>query len=157
MKIYIGSDHAGFEMKASLTAYLSGLGHEVRDLGPKRFEREDDYPDTIAPVAREVAADPKGSVGIILGYSGTGEAIIANRFRGVRAANFYGGTMEIIRLSREHNDANILSLGAGFLSDELAKQAAKLWLDTKFSGQERHARRIEKIDHAAEIGQTPLL
>ena len=157
MEIYIGSDHAGFEMKQKLVTYCNELGHSVHDLGPKHFEREDDYPDTIAPVARKVAADPKGSVGIVLGYSGTGEAIIANRFRGIRAANFYGGTMEIIRLSREHNDANILSLGAGFLNDELAKQAVKLWLDTKFSGQERHARRIEKIDYVAEIGQTPLL
>ena len=157
MKIHIGSDHAGFEMKQSLVTYLSELGYEVHDLGPKHFEREDDYPDTIAPVAREVAADPKGSVGIVLGYSGTGEAIVANRFRGVRAANFYGGTMEIIRLSREHNDANILSLGAGFLNDELAKQAVKLWLDTKFTPQARHVRRIEKIDHVSETGQSPLL
>ena len=157
MKIYIGSDHAGYEMKGKLVTYLSELGHEVHDLGPKHFEREDDYPDLIAPVAREVAADPKGSLGIILGYSGTGEAIVANRFKGVRAANFYGGSMEIIRLSREHNDANILSLGAGFLNDDLAKQAVKLWLDTKFSAQARHVHRIEKIDRVIENSQSPLL
>lgn len=157
MKIHIASDHAGFELKQRLVAYAHELGYEVNDLGPKTFEREDDYPDYIAPVAREVAADPKSSMGIVLGYSGTGEAIVANRFRGVRAANFYGGSMEIIRLSREHNDANVLSLGAGFLNEELAKQAVRLWLETKFTGQARHVRRIEKIERAAEIGQTPLL
>lgn len=156
MKITIGSDHAGFEMKQKLVTYLSELGHEVHDIGPKHFDREDDYPDFIAPVACEVALDPKNCFGIILGYSGTGEAIVANRQKGVRAANFYGGSMEIIRLSREHNDANVLSLGAGFLNDDLAKQAVKLWLDTKFSGQERHVRRIAKID-SGEAAQSPML
>lgn len=156
MKIYIGSDHAGYELKEKLIPFLRGSGYLVTDMGPKHFEREDDYPDLIAPVAREVSADPKESLGIVLGYSGVGEAIVANRFAGIRAANFYGGSMEIIRLSREHNNANVLSLGAGFLNDELAKQAVKLWLDTKFTPQERHSRRIEKIE-TMNAGQSPML
>ncbi len=145
MKIYIASDHAGYEMKVSMIPFLHDAGYEVHDLGPKHFDREDDYPTLIAPLAREVAAD-KESKGIILGGSGTGEAIVANRFKGIRCALFYGGSNEILRLSREHNDANVLSLGARFLNDDLAKQAVKLWLDAKFSAQERHIRRIEKID-----------
>ncbi len=156
MKIYIASDHAGYELKGKLVPYLLSLGHQVNDLGPQHFDREDDYPDFCALVAREVAAAPHESLGIVLGYSGTGEAIVANRFKGVRAANFYGGSMEIIRLAREHNDANVLSLGAGFLNEELGKQAAKVWLETKFSAQARHIRRIEKID-TLNVGQSPLL
>ena len=146
MKIFIGSDHAGFELKAKLKKYLEELGNEVFDKGASELVPDDDYPDYIAPVAMEVSKDPKGARGIVLGGSGEGEAIMANRFKNVRAAVFYGGTTDIIKLSREHNDANVLSLGARFLSDEEAMNAVKLWLSTPFSHGERHARRIEKIE-----------
>ena len=145
MKIFIASDHAGFELKQKLVEYIRQLRHEVVDKGPVEFNQEDDYPDFIFPLAKEVAAD-KTAHGIILGGSGQGEAICANRVSGIRAALYYGGPLEIIRLSREHNDANILSLGARFLNEESAKDAVRLWLDTQFSAQPRHIRRIEKID-----------
>ncbi len=149
MKIYIAADHAGYEMKEKLIPFLRTADYTVVDLGPKHFEREDDYPEMIAPVAREVAKDPEAR-GIVCGGSGTGEAIVANRFKGVRCALFYGGSNEILRLSREHNDANVLSLGARFLNEDLAKQAVKLWLETKFTDQERHMRRIANIDVEAD-------
>lgn len=144
MKIYIGTDHAGFELKQKLVPFFQSLGHEVVDFGAHEFHEGDDYPDFIAPVAKEVSADPTAR-GIILGGSGQGEAMVANKFPHVRATVYYGGTLDIIRLSREHNDANILSLGARFLTEEEAKAAVELWLSTPFSGEERHVRRIEKI------------
>jgi len=147
MKIYLGSDHAGFQYKEKIKKYLEGLGEEVFDKGSSEYNEEDDYPDFIAPVAREVSKDPKGSRGIILGGSGQGEAMVANRFRDVRAAVFYGGGDEIIKLSREHNNANILSLGVRFLSEEQALAAVQLWLKTSFLKEKRHERRIEKIDN----------
>jgi len=149
MKIFIGTDHAGFELKQALVSYLKELGYEVEDMGAYELDSEDDYPDFIAPVAKAVAKDSKAK-GIILGGSGQGEAIAANRFRGVRAAVYYGGILNIVRLSREHNDANILSLGARFISEDEAKEAVKLWLETEFSGEERHLRRIEKIDNVQD-------
>lgn len=146
MKIYIGTDHAGFELKEALKNYVAEMGHEVEDKGAFSLNLEDDYPDFIRPVAEAVAADPENTRGIVLGGSGQGEAMVASRYKGVRAAVYYGGEREIIKLSREHNNANILSLGARFISAEEAKEAVKLWLDTPFSGEARHIRRIEKID-----------
>lgn len=105
----------------------------------------DDYPDFIVPVAKEVAKN-KNARGIIFGASGQGEAIVANRVKGVRVALYYGGNMEIVRLSRTHNNANILSLGARFLPKDEAIKAVKLWLNTDFRNEERHIRRINKID-----------
>ena len=145
MKIYIGSDHAGFEMKKDLISYLKEMNYEVFDLGPSEYVHDDDYPDYISLVAHEVSKDFKVT-GIILGYSGQGEAIVANRFPNVRAAVFYGGSKHIVTLCREHNDANILSLGAHFLTTEEARRAVDLFLGTKFSGEERHIRRIKKIE-----------
>ena len=144
MKIYIGADHAGFEMKEMLKKYLADLKYEVEDKGAFKYEPEDDYPDFILPVARAVAAEPE-NCGIVIGGSGEGEAMCANRVRGARAAVYYGGEFEIIELSRKHNNANILSLGARFIDDEIAKKVVKLWLETPFEGG-RHQRRIEKID-----------
>ncbi len=146
MKIYIGSDHAGFELKSKLIPFLKEMGYEVTDCGPEKFDPTDDYPDYIIPVAKAVAADPKNLKGIVIGASGEGEAIAANRTEGIRAVEYYGGNLEIVKLSREHNDANILSLGAKFLNESQAKEAVKLWLTTPFSGDERHARRIAEID-----------
>ncbi len=156
MKIYIGSDHAGYDLKEKLVTYLKTAGHHVEDMGPKHFDPEDDYPDYVDLVAKKVSENEVENRGIILGGTGTGEAIAANRFQHVRAAVFYGGSMEIIRLAREHNDSNVLSLGARFLNEELGKQAVKLWLDTSFNDHPRHARRIKKIDDLA-AGQSPAL
>lgn len=144
MKIYIGADHAGYEMKEMLKKYLAELGHQVEDKGAFKYEPDDDYPDFVLPVARAVASDSE-SRGIIIGGSGQGEAMAANRVKGVRAAVFYGGNFEIVELSRKHNNANILSLGARFIDDEIAKKAVKLWLETQFEGG-RHQNRINKID-----------
>jgi len=143
-KILIASDHAGYELKEALGVYLTERGYAVTDLGPSNFDAGDDYPDTISPLARAVAGD-KEAFGIAIGASGQGEAIVCNRMPGVRAAVYYGGNTEIVKLSREHNDANVLSLGAGFISQEDAKAAVQLWLDTAFTNEERHARRISKL------------
>jgi len=145
MKLFIGSDHAGFHLKKVLVEYLHDLGHEVRDMGAKEYKDGDDYPDFIVPVAKEVSHAPSKNRGIVIGGSGQGEAIAANKVYGIRAAVYYGGNLDIVKLSREHNDSNILSLGARFLSPGEAKRAVKLWLDTAFSNDERHKRRIEKI------------
>lgn len=146
MKIYIASDHAGFELKESLKFCLSSHGYEVEDLGNFEYDENDDYPDFVSEVAKKVAHDPKSNRGIILGGSGQGEAICANRYRGVRAAVLYNYNEDIIRLSREHNNANILSLGSRFISEDEAKKAVRLWLETEFKGEERHVRRINKLD-----------
>ena len=160
MKIYLGADHAGFELKEKLKVWLKAEGHTVLDEGAFELDPNDDYPDFIKIVAKQVASDTS-SRGIILGGSGQGEAICANRFAGVRAAVYYGlpraelgNGQDIITLSREHNNANVLSLGARFMDEEEAKRVVKLWLKTKFSGEERHERRIKKIDEP-ELGQIP--
>ncbi len=145
MKVYLASDHAGFELKNILRDFLLAGGTEAVDLGPTEPNPTDDYPDFIKPLAERVVSEP-GSFGIALGGSGEGEAIAANRVEGARAAEYYGGTLDIVRLAREHNDANILSLGARFLNSEAAKEAVALFLATPFSGDARHVRRIEKLD-----------
>ena len=146
MKIYFASDHAGFELKEKLIPFVKELGHEPIDKGDFANNVEDDYPDFIALAASEVSKD-KEAKAIILGGSGEGEAMVANRFPNVRAVAWYGESMEIVKLSRMHNDANVLSIGARFVDEEKAKQAVKLWLETSFSGDERHIRRIKKMDH----------
>jgi ribose 5-phosphate isomerase B len=145
MIIYIGSDHAGYALKESLKPFLEDIGYEVKDMGPKDLDPEDDYPDFIKPVAENVSKNPD-SLGIVLGGSGQGEAMQANRFKGVRAAVYYGDNLDIVKLSKEHNDANILSLGARFMDEETAKEVVKIWLESSFSGEERHQRRIKKLD-----------
>ena len=145
-KIFLGCDHAGFEMKEKLKAYLAELGYQIEDMGAFSYDEQDDYPDFIFLVAQKVAEDPENNRGIALGGSGQGEAIVANRVKGVRATVLYCYNENIIRLSREHNNANILSLGARFLNDEEVRRAVKLWLETPFPGDEKHKRRIKKID-----------
>lgn len=145
MKIFIGCDHAGFELKEVLLPFLRAHGHDVEDFGALTFEALDDYPDYIRLVAEAVVMDP-GSRGIILGGTGQGEAMCANRVKGVRAAVYYGGPFDIAVLSREHNDANILSLGARFVEEDEAREVVRVWLETPFSGDERHVRRIAKLD-----------
>lgn len=161
MKIAITTDHAGFEALQLLDAYIISLGHETVNLGPKTLEMDDDYPDYMFPAAQAVASGDCERA-IILGGSGQGEAMAANRVKGVRCAVFYGPVVaktaidaegklstdpyEIIKLSRQHNDANVLSLSGRFLSLDEMKTAIKIWLETNFSGVERHARRVKKLD-----------
>lgn len=147
MKIFLGSDHAGFELKEKIKAWLKMAGYAVADEGAFKFDPTDDYPDFIEIVAKMVASDPENHRGLIFGGSGQGEAMCANRLKHVRAAVFYGGNEEILKLSRQHNNANILSLGTRFVDDEQARQAIKLWLETPFSGDDRHIRRIAKLDY----------
>lgn len=154
MRVIFASDHAGFVLKETLVSFVRELGYDVEDVGAHEFSVEDDYPDFVAVAARKVSEDPENSKAIVLGGSGQGEAMVANRFKRVRAIVFTGqcrppdGRLipkEII-IAREHNDANVLSLGARFLSDDEAKMAVKEWLETPFSHEERHARRIQKIE-----------
>lgn len=147
MKIYFAADHAGFEYKEILVPFVRDtLGHEVVDCGAYDHEEGDDYPVFIQKAAEAVSQNPTETKAIILGGSGQGEAIAANRYAGVRAALYYGGSTDIVKLSREHNDANVLSLGARFLSIEEAKVAVSLWLASEFTKDERHVRRIAQID-----------
>lgn len=148
MKIYIGTDHAGFEIKEALVPFLKKLGHDVVDLGAHSHEPLDDYPDFIHPVAVAVAEE-HGSRGVILGGTGQGEAMCANRTKGIRAAVYYGGPFDVVVLSREHNDSNILSLGARFIDTDEAQEVTRVWLGAAFTGEERHARRIKKLDNEA--------
>ena len=146
-KIFLGADHAGLELKEDVKKYLLKQGYDVEDKGAYSFDKNDDYPDFIKSVAKEVAKN-KECRGIVFGASGQGEAITANRVKGVRAALYYGGNQEIAILSRTHNNANILSLGARFVSKDEAVKAVKLWLGTDFSNEKRHIRRIKKIDNS---------
>tara|TARA_Y100000310_G_scaffold262880_1_gene272716 strand:- start:279 stop:710 length:432 start_codon:yes stop_codon:yes gene_type:complete len=141
--IYLASDHAGFLLKEKIKEWLKEWSQEFVDCGADSLNPDDDYPDFVSLAVGKMG---EGDKAIILGGSGQGEAIVANRVKGVRAAVYYGGDLEIIKLSREHNDANVLSLGARFLDDDEAKEAVELWLETSFSGDERHKRRIKKID-----------
>lgn len=153
MKIFIGGDHAGFELKKELIEFLKSEGYDVTDFGAHELKPDDDYPDFVIPVAKAVTADPL-SRGIVIGGSGQGEAICANRFSGVRAVVFNGQykppdgreVPDEIKISREHNDANILSLGARFLNFNETKSAVSEWLRTPFSNDDRHIRRLSKID-----------
>jgi ribose 5-phosphate isomerase B len=161
MNIALATDHAGYEQLKVLQSFLESLGHTCHNFGPQEFSPEDDYPDFIKPAAEAVARG-EYERGLILGGSGQGEAMVANRVQGARCAVFYGPAVplrvvdaeghqsrdpyEIIRLSREHNNANMLSLAARFVSLEDMKNVVKIWLQTDFSGEERHQRRIEKID-----------
>ena len=144
MIIHVATDHAGLELKEKVKLYLSDLNYEVIDHGAYEYDALDDYPDFIFPCANAVSNDPE-SKGIILGGSGQGEAMAANRVKGVRAAVFYNGPDEIIKLSRQHNNANILSLGARFMSEEEMYKIIEVWLSTDFESG-RHQRRIEKLD-----------
>ena len=142
--IYLASDHAGFELKNKIFQHLKDEDVEIEDCGPFALDPHDDYPDFIYPCAVKVAGSP-GSIGIILGMSGNGEAMVANKVKGIRAALYYGGHEDIVKLARQHNNANILSLGAKFMSPEEVDRAVDLFIETGFEGG-RHQRRIDKID-----------
>jgi ribose 5-phosphate isomerase B len=153
--IYLASDHRGFELKAKIKGWLDESGREYVDCGALAYNAADDYPDFIAIAAEKVAQDPVGNRAIVLGGSGQGEAMVANRRKGVRAMVYYGGPVEVVRLGRLHDAANVLSLGAALgntitetkaLSEEDAKAAVEMFLSTEFIPEERHVRRISKID-----------
>ncbi len=165
MKIALATDHTGFEQLKDLKEYLEELGHICQDFGPTSLNINDDYPDFIFEAAKAVSQG-SSERGIILGGSGQGEAMAANRLKGVRCAVFYGPAVigriidvngrvssspyEIVKLSREHNNANMLSLASRFVPMMDMKQVLKLWLDTSFSEQPRHVRRIDKLDSLGE-------
>ncbi|WP_073391353.1 ribose-5-phosphate isomerase [Jatrophihabitans endophyticus] len=148
MRVYLGSDHAGFELKARLLDHVAGLGHEVVDCGAATFDPEDDYPAPCITAGARVVADP-GSLGIVIGGSGNGEQIAANKVDGIRAALVWSD--ETAQLAREHNDANVISLGARNHPEADAVRFVEIFLATPFSGVERHARRIAEL---AEYEQT---
>ena len=161
MQVYLASDHTGLELKKTIHQYLTELGYEVEDCGAFDYDKDDDYPDFISKAAEAVSKDPENNKAIIFGGSGQAEMMLANKYKGVRTALFYApaiptqaaditGRMsedpyEIVKLTRQHNNANILSLGIRFLTEDQAKQAVKIWLETSFPGEERHVRRINKI------------
>ena len=142
MKVYLATDHGGFEMKEEIKRHLLGQGVEVEDCGALVNDPRDDYPDFIIPMAEKVAADA-GALGIVLGRSGNGEAIAANKVNGVRCA--LCTSEEMARKGREHNNANVLSLGGDTIDMATAKRLVDLFLATPYSGEERHRRRIDKV------------
>lgn len=142
--IYLAADHAGLELKETAKEYLIVQGMQVEDLGAFELNLQDDYPDFVIPAAEKVAEDPEQNRGIVFGASGQGEAIAANKVKGIRAAVYYGGNLDMVKLSRKDNNSNVLSLGARFLSKEEALEAVKVWLETSFEGG-RHELRIQKI------------
>jgi ribose 5-phosphate isomerase B len=142
MKVFIATDHAGFDLKEKYKKFLEYKGYDVIDCGADMYDPNDDYPDFISKAAESVAAHP-GSFGIVLGKSGAGECIVANKIKGIRAV--LGVSETNVRLAREHNDANVLSIGSDLITQDQAEKFAELFLTTQFSNEERHKRRIEKI------------
>jgi len=153
VRVYLGSDHAGFELKARLVQWLIEAGHEPVDCGPASYQPDDDYPVYVMRAATSAVADP-GSLGIVIGGSGNGEQIASNKVRGVRAALAWSA--ETARLARQHNDANVLSLGAREYSIDDAVGFAKVFVETPFSGAPRHARRLEMIAAYERTGELPV-
>jgi ribose 5-phosphate isomerase B len=152
VKVYIGSDHAGFELKSKLLGHLPTLGHDVVDCGPASYDDNDDYPPYCLRVGTRVVADP-GSLGIVIGGSGNGEAIAANKVKGVRCALAFSD--DTAKLGREHNNANVLSLGARMYDEATAVHYAELFLATPFSDADRHVRRIAMLTDYEESGELP--
>jgi ribose 5-phosphate isomerase B len=154
MRVYLGSDHAGFELKQHLAEHLGKQGHDVVDVGPHVYDPEDDYPPFCLNAGARVVADP-GTLGIVIGGSGNGEQIAANKVEGVRAALAW--KVEIAQLARQHNDANVLAIGAREHSLDEASTFADAFLTTPFSGNERHARRIAQLTEYERTRQLPEL
>jgi len=152
VRVYLGSDHAGFELKARLAEWLKQAGHEPVDCGPASYLPDDDYPVYVMRAATRAVGDP-GSLGIVIGGSGNGEQIASNKVRGVRAAIAW--TEETARLARQHNNANVLSLGAREYPIEDAVGFARVFVETPFSGDPRHVRRLDMIAAYEESGELP--
>lgn len=154
MRIYLGSDHAGFQLKAALLERLAELGHEPVDCGPYSLVPDDDYPPYVLRAAAATVAEP-GSLGIVIGGSGNGEAIAANKVRGARCALAFSA--QTAELARAHNDANVLSLGARMYPQADAVAFAEVFVATGFSGERRHARRLGQLAEYESSGQLPSL
>jgi ribose 5-phosphate isomerase B len=146
-KIFLSGDHAGFKIKEKLKSWLENEGYSIEDCGPFKFNSQDDYPDFVIPMAKKVVKNSNYR-GIIFAKSGQGEAIAANRIKNVRSTVCHGGKniKKVLKLSREHNNSNVLSLGTEFLSKSKMKKAIKIWLETNFSEDKRHIRRLKKIE-----------
>ena len=141
--IVLATDHAGFELKEHVKRFLIKKGYDIKDFGALEYDGLDDYPDFILPAAKYISEHKL--IGIIFGGSGQGEAMAANRINGIRAAVFYNGPNEIVELSRLHNNANIISIGARFVSNQEVEKVIELWLSTDFE-EGRHEKRINKLD-----------
>jgi ribose 5-phosphate isomerase B len=152
MRVHIGSDHAGFELKSHLVTALAAEGHEVVDHGPETYDPEDDYPTYCIPAAEGAVADP-GALAIVIGGSGNGEQIAANKVSGTRAALAYD--QDTAKLARQHNDANVISIGARMHTEDEALEMVRTFLSTPFSGDPRHARRIKKLADYERSRATP--
>lgn len=161
MKVFLATDHTGLELKNKIKAFLAEKGYEVVDCGAYEYDKNDDYPDFIGKAAEGVSKDPENTRAIVMGGSGQGEAMVANKYKGVRCALFYSKAVpaqaidatgkessdpfEMLKLTREHNDSNALSLGVRFLTEEDVLKAVQTWLEAPNVSEERHKRRIEKI------------
>jgi ribose 5-phosphate isomerase B len=154
VRVYLGSDHAGFELKAHLADHLAAAGHEVIDVGPASYDADDDYPPYCVEAARRVVAD-EGSLGVVIGGSGNGEQIAANKVAGCRAALAYD--VETATLAREHNDAHVVGIGARMHTPAEAAEIVTAFVGTPFSGNERHARRIRMLTEYERTGEPPAL
>jgi ribose 5-phosphate isomerase B len=154
VRIYLGSDHAGFELKARIIEWLASAGHEPVDCGPTSYVPDDDYPAYVMRAAQGVVGDA-GSLGIVIGGSGNGEQIAANKIPGIRAAVAW--TDQTAQLARLHNDANVLSLGARLYDDDAAIGFVKVFIGTAFSGEPRHVRRLQEIADYEKTGTLPPL
>ncbi len=154
MRVYLGSDHAGFELKSYLVHHLTAHGHEVIDIGPTSYDADDDYPPFCIETARRVVADP-GSLGVVLGGSGNGEQIAANKVTGCRAALAWNP--QIAALAREHNDAQVIGIGARMHSAEEAAEIVDTFLATPFSSEPRHVRRIAQLTEFERTGTPPAI
>jgi ribose 5-phosphate isomerase B len=153
MKIFVGTDHAGYVLKEKLVSALKAQGHEVVDKGAFEYNESDDYPDFVIPVAQEVSKNPDSARGIIIGATGQAEACAANKFPHVRAMVYYGKATsvvddeaDVIVRSREHNNSNVLSLGARYLTEEAMLETVNTWLNTAYPAGEKHVRRLAKVD-----------
>jgi ribose 5-phosphate isomerase B len=154
VRVYLGSDHAGFELKNHLVAHLAGLGYEVVDVGPAAYDPEDDYPPFCVEAGRRVVAD-EGSLGVVIGGSGNGEQIAANKVPGCRAALAW--STETAQLGRLHNNAQVVAVGARMHTVEEAAAIVETFLATEFSGEPRHARRIALLTEYERTGKPPAL
>ncbi|WP_067461125.1 ribose-5-phosphate isomerase [Actinomadura macra] len=154
MRVFLGSDHAGFELKEHLVSWLKANGHEPVDCGAFEYDAVDDYPPFVLRAAERTAAEP-GTLGIVLGGSGNGEAMAANKVRGVRAALVWNE--DTATLAREHNDANVISLGARQHDAATATRFVELFLGTAYSGESRHTRRIKMLGEYETTGKLPPL
>ncbi|MDQ1487248.1 MAG: ribose 5-phosphate isomerase [Actinomycetota bacterium] len=152
MRVYLGSDHAGFELKTHLLGWLADNGHEPVDCGPATYDPDDDYPPYVIAAAMRVASD-RGSLGIVIGGSGNGEQIAANKVKGIRAALAWND--DTATLARRHNDANVVSIGARQHTIGEATRFVELFISTDFSGEARHARRLALLAAYEETGVPP--